>query len=228
MIGSSAVFFDVDFTLIRPGPQFQGIGYRDSCLQRGVEVDVSRFEAAVAGASGVLDSADQHYDAELYVRYTARIIELMGGHGPAVIEVARELYAQWAEDRHFDLYDDVRGTLEALADRRVRVGLISNSHRHLESFQANFGLGGLIEVAVSSSELGYMKPHPAIFRAALDRMRVPAEESVMVGDSLIHDVEGARRVGMHGVWLARDGGAPGEAPGVPVITTLRDLPPLLA
>jgi putative hydrolase of the HAD superfamily len=227
VIGTSAVFFDVDFTLIRPGPRFQGVGYHESCLNHGVEVDIARFDAAVAAASSVLDSADQLYDADLYVRYTARIIELMGGTGPAVSLVARELYGQWAEDRHFHLYDDVTATLEELADRRVRVGLISNSHRRLESFQENFGLHGLIEVAVSSSDLGFMKPHPAIFRAALERMGVAAAEAVMVGDSLLHDVEGARRVGMVGVWLARDGGGSTEIPGVPVISTLRELPGLM-
>ncbi len=48
-----------------------------------------------------------------------------------------------------------------------------------------------------------MKPHPAIFRAALDLMQVPASEAAMVGDSLAHDVAGAREVGMRGILLAR-------------------------
>lgn len=49
----------------------------------------------------------------------------------------------------------------------------------------------------------------------------------MVGDSLAHDIEGARRLGMRGVLVAR-AGLPGPAPaGVPVIESLRELPPLL-
>jgi putative hydrolase of the HAD superfamily len=79
---------------------------------------------------------------------------------------------------------------------------------------------------VSSADLGYMKPHPAIFRTALEQMGSPPDESVMVGDSLLHDVEGARRVGMHGVWLAR-GGHVQASTGVPTIKTLRELPALL-
>jgi FMN phosphatase YigB (HAD superfamily) len=52
-------------------------------------------------------------------------------------------------------------------------------------------------------------------------------EAVMVGDSLAHDIEGACRLGMRGVLVARSG-SPGPSPeGVPMIQSLRDLPPLL-
>jgi len=222
---TAAVFFDVDFTLIHPGPRFQGSGYASSCALYGIAVDEPRFEAAVAGASGLLDSPDQLYDHALFVRYTARIIELMGGAGPGVLEVAREIYDDWAEHHHFSLYDDVADSLRALHARGVRLGLISNSHRPLESFQSHFELEGLIAVTVSSSDHGYMKPHPTIFRAALDLMQVPASEAAMVGDSLAHDVAGAREVGMRGILLAR---GPVHEPaaidaGVEVIHSLSEL-----
>ena len=220
---TAAVFFDVDFTLIHPGPRFQGTGYEACCARHGVRVDKSRFDEAVAGAASVLESADVIYDADLYVKYTRRIIELMGGSSPAVEAVARELYDDWAEHHHFSLYDDVLETLENLRARGVRAGLISNSHRCLASFQSHFELDGLIAVAVSSSEHGYMKPHPNIFRAAMGLMRVEPDEAVMVGDSLSHDVEGARRAGMRGILLAR-GPAPAGIDEIDVIRTLRELP----
>lgn len=227
MTRTTAVFFDVDFTLIHPGPRFQGSGYHESCMRHGVSADPSRFDAAVAGASGVLEAAGDAYDAERYITYTRRIIELMGGTGPGVDRAAREIYEEWAEHHHFSLYDDVPAALDAIAARGVRVGLISNSHRCLLSFQAHFALDGRIAAAVSSAVLGVMKPHPQIFRAALEKMQARAEESVMVGDSLTHDVLGARDVGMRGVWLAR-GAAPVDPPaGVPVIRTLSALPALL-
>ena len=224
---TAAVFFDVDFTLIHPGPRFQGSGYASSCLRHGLAVDASRFEAAVAGAAVVLESADAAYDADLYVKYTRRIIELMGGDAPAADLVARELYDEWAEHHHFSLYDDVLDTLSDLRALGVRAGLISNSHRCLESFQAHFELDGLIDVAVSSSDHGYMKPHPNIFRTALRLMDVAPDAAVMVGDSMGHDVEGARRAGMRGVLLARGDCPPDVGSDVPVIRTLRQLPGLI-
>jgi HAD superfamily hydrolase (TIGR01662 family) len=223
---TAAVFFDVDFTLIHPGPRFQGAGYQESCARRGIPVDIARFEAAVAGASGLLDSEDHFYDDAVFVRYTQRIIELMGGAGPGVLEVAKEIYDDWAEHRHFELYDDVEDTLRTLQANGLRLGLISNSHRPLRSFGSHFGLEGLLTVTISSYDHGFMKPHPSIFERALREMGVSAPEAVMVGDSLAHDVAGARQVGMTGILLARNG-PPSTDAGAPVIRSLGELPTLL-
>ena len=228
MARTAAVFFDVDFTLIHPGPRFQGSGYHASCARHGVTVDPEAFEAAVSGSASVLESTDDLYDPAIYLAYTRRIIELMGGQGPGVAVVAQEIFDDWNEHHHFTLYDDVPATLETLRAGGLRLGLISNTQRCLTSFQTHFELQDLISVAISSSDHGYMKPHPSIFRAALEQMRVPADEAVMVGDSLVHDVLGARRAGMRGVLLVRGGRArPAEA-GIDVIGSLADLPTLLS
>ncbi len=227
MAPTAAVFFDVDFTLIEPGPRFQACGYQDACARHGVAIDASRFGAAVAGAAGVLDAADQLYHEDLYLLYTRRIIELMGGVAPGADQAARELYEEWAAHEHFALYDDVLETFRVLAARGIGLGLISNSHRCLTSFQAHFALRELIAVAVSSPEERYMKPHPAIFRVALDRMRVRADQAVMVGDSVSHDVEGARRAGMRGVLIARGGPPAGLAADIEAIASLRELPAMV-
>ena len=224
----SAVFFDVDFTLIYPGPTFQGEGYARFSARHGIQVDESRFAHAVRAASSVLDEQQDHvYDAAIFVRYTRRVIEEMGGRGGTLDACASEIYAEWAANQHFFLYDDVMPVLSELAGRGVKLGLISNSHRCLRSFQQHFDLHGLITAAVSSSEHGYLKPHPSIFEAALKQVGVVASESVMVGDSLAHDIEGARRVGMRGVLVHRSDDPQPEADGVPVIRSLAALPELL-
>lgn len=228
MVGSTAaVFFDVDFTLIYPGPRFQGSGYQASCARYGIAVDAGKFEAAVAGASAVLESCGQLYNHTLFVDYTSKIIELMGGCGPDVRRVAQEMYDEWAEHRHFLLYDDVPAALTVVRERGIRIGLISNSHRCLASFQSHFDLDGLIAVSVSSSDHGFMKPHPSIFRAALELMQVPATDAVMVGDSLAHDIVGARQAGMRGILLARASRTTNVDAEVPVIRSLTELSDLL-
>jgi len=224
----TAVFFDVDFTLIYPGPTFQGEGYARFCARHGITVDPSRFGAAVRAASAILDEEQEHvYDGEIFVRYTGRIIQEMGGTGSAVAGCAREIYDEWAENQHFFLYDDVAPVLRELASRGLKIGLISNSHRPLTSFQQHFELDGLITVAVSSSEHGYMKPHPSIFTAVMTLAGVEASESVMVGDSVSHDIDGALRVGMRGVLVHRSND-PAPATDVPVIRSMTELPALLS
>jgi putative hydrolase of the HAD superfamily len=221
-----AVFFDVDFTLIYPGPTFQGEGYAQFCTRHGIAIAPDRFGHAVRAASAILDEAQEHiYNDEIFIRYTSRIIEEMGGAGPRVIDCAAEIYREWAACQHFFLYDDVMPVLQALAARGIKTGLISNSHRSLARFQDHFDLHGLIAGAVSSSEHGYLKPHPSIFEAALQQLGVAAEESVMVGDSFAHDIEGAASVGMRGVLVLRSPDEPfaRSMPNVPVIHDLSEL-----
>jgi putative hydrolase of the HAD superfamily len=222
-----AVFFDVDFTLIYPGPRFQASGYQEFCARYGIAVDPARFDRAVSEAATGLDPRDDLYDPQLYVDYTRRIIEGMGGSGPAVEAAAREIYAEWAACHHFTMYDDVPDVLREIHGAGIKIGLISNSHRCLASFQTHFELEGLFDVTVSSIEHGYMKPHRSIFEAALKGVDVPAADAVMVGDSLTQDVDGARRLGMRGVLVARSGPPVAAPHDVPVIQSLRELPPLL-
>jgi HAD superfamily hydrolase (TIGR01662 family) len=222
-----AVFFDVDFTLIRPGPAFQGSGYRDFCARHGVVIEADRFDSAVAAASSMLDAGGGPYDPQVFLDYTRRIIEEMGGTGPGVDKASQDIYDEWAACQHFELYEDVPDVLRAIHAAGIKIGLISNTQRCLTSFQTHFALVGLFDVAISSYDHGFMKPHPSIFEAALRDAGASRDEALMVGDSLAHDIEGARRLGMRAVLVSRSGPRADCPPDVPVIQTLRDLPGLL-
>jgi HAD superfamily hydrolase (TIGR01662 family) len=224
-----AIFFDVDFTLIYPGPTFQGEGYARFCAEADVHVDASRFDQAVAAASFILDEVEEQvYDPNLFVHYTATIIEHMGGRGAAVVRVAERIYEQWASNHHFEIYDDVAPVLTSLAADGFVLGVISNSHRSLDAFAEHFKLDGLIGTTISSAEHGFMKPHPSIFDAALQRASVRASDAVMVGDSVKADIDGARAAGMRGILLRRSGERPESLPqDIAVISTLHQLRSLL-
>jgi len=228
-----AVFFDVDFTLIYPGPPFQGEAYQRFCAKHGTEVDPTAFVPAVAAASSLLEDAKGlRHDPQLFIDYTRRIIEGMGGGGPGLDACTSEMYDEWAACQHFSLYDDVEPVFRQLAARNILIGLISNTHRCLASFQSHFELDYLVSGAISSSQHGYMKPHPSIFLSVLADLDVAPGDAVMVGDSFRHDVEGALNIGMRAIWLHRgDNAAPTYASvrdtDVPVIRSLRELPDLV-
>jgi putative hydrolase of the HAD superfamily len=126
----------------------------------------------------------------------------------------------------------VPDVLRALAAGGTRIGLISNSHRCLASFQEYFDLQGLIAATVSSSEHGFLKPHPSIFRAALELVDVSPGSAMMVGDSLRQDVDGALAVGMRAALVHRGRDPHPRAAelverGVPIIRSLVELPALV-
>jgi HAD superfamily hydrolase (TIGR01662 family) len=222
-----AVFFDVDFTLIHPGPTFQGHGYAEACGRHGLIIDAARFDAAVAAASATLRAEGGAYDPQVFIEYTLRIIEGMGGSGAGAAAAARDLFDAWASCHHFTMYEEVPEVLRALHAEGYTIGLISNTQRSLKTFEEHFALDGLFTVAISSSDHGYMKPHPSIFEEGLRRAGVDAGEAVMVGDSVPHDIAGALRIGMRGILVARSGLSIGAPPEVPVIRSLRELRSLL-
>ena len=181
-------------------------------------------------ASSHLETKGDVYDPEIFVQYTMRIIEAMGGLGPGVERAARDIYDEWSACHHFEMYEDVPDVLRALHASGLKIGLISNTQRSLTAFQSHFALEGLFVSAISSYDHGYMKPHRSIFEAALRETAVAAHEAVMVGDSLPADIEGARRLGMRAVLVSRSEGTgrlqscPDD---VPIIRSLRELPALL-
>ena len=62
------------------------------------------------------------------------------------------------------------------------------------------GLADAIDAVVSSHDAGWEKPHPAIYRRALDLARVEPAEAFMVGDDPVRDVRGAQAVGLRAIW----------------------------
>jgi len=117
-----------------------------------------------------------------------------------------ELWEAWNLGGAFlgrELFPDVLPTLHWLKERGYRLGAVTNrgySGPRFHDEMRDLGLTDLFEATVISCDVGYMKPHPRIFQYALKRMGVDAEETVMVGDSLRADVEGAKTLGMTAVW----------------------------
>jgi len=125
-----------------------------------------------------------------------------------------------------------RPVLELLT-QRYRLGVVSNFYGNLEAVCQSAGLASLFAVLVDSHCVGAEKPDPAIFNVALEKLRAEPRTTVLVGDSLRRDREGARRTGMRFIWVAPQGMRAAEAQDAtpqPVehrITELGDLLKLL-
>lgn len=101
------------------------------------------------------------------------------------------------------LFPDVLDTLRWLRRRGYRIGSVTNrgySGARFHEELRDLGLAEFFEATIVSCDIGYLKPHPKIFEAALEAMGLEPAETVMVGDNLRADVEGAKRVGMIAVW----------------------------
>ncbi|HEU5036203.1 MAG TPA: HAD-IA family hydrolase [Nocardioides sp.] len=103
------------------------------------------------------------------------------------------------------LHDDTVPFLEALRAAGVRTAFVSNCAENTRPVLDALGLTDLVDELVLSCEVGSAKPEPEIFRAALDRLGVPAARAVLVDDQATY-CDGARALGMAAVRIDRRGG----------------------
>lgn len=93
-------------------------------------------------------------------------------------------------------------SLVAAIRGRAKVGIVSNNMLQEQRDKLEFcGLSAHVDALIVSEEAGVAKPDPAIFRMALQALGVGADETVMLGDSWVADVVGARAAGIRAVWF---------------------------
>lgn len=217
-----AVVFDVDFTLAKPGPDLGPEGYRTLGRRFGLDLDPTRYDAARREAIATLKRHPElDHDEEVWILFTERIIEGMGGAGETYA-CAVEMTRAWERAEHFELFDDALPVLDELRGYGLKLALLSNTGRDLRTFVAHHGIE--VDAILTSRLHGKTKPHEAIFRALLGELRVTPQAAAMVGDDPMDDVDGARAVGMHAWLVDRDGRFPDHPDR---LTDLRALPSAL-
>lgn len=110
----------------------------------------------------------------------------------------------WTEQPRQNLWRrPISGMIELVRELRgagVPVGVVSNSEGRLAELVAEVGWADDFAVIADSGRLGMEKPDTAIFRWAAERLGVPLDRIVHVGDSWGADVVGALRAGMPAIW----------------------------
>jgi len=129
----------------------------------------------------------------------------------------------------FRAYPEAPGALRALRRAGHRIVVASNWDVSLHEALRETGLAPLVDGAISSAEAGAAKPDPRIFARVLALAGgSDPREALHAGDSLAHDVAGARAAGLRPVLVAR-GARPARVPdGVAVIGSLTELVDLAA
>ena len=124
-------------------------------------------------------------------------------------------------------YAEAPGVLDELRAGGIRVVVCSNWDWDLDRAIEAAGLSDRVDALVTSARAGARKPHPLIYRCALQVAGVPAEEVLFAGDSWRPDVEGPLAAGMRAVHVAREERDDAEPPLPPGAHRVRDLRGLL-
>jgi putative hydrolase of the HAD superfamily len=133
-----------------------------------------------------------------------------------------EVFRYFASPDAWALYPDTVPTLQALEDRRLELGVVSNFDSRLYEILIGLGLDRFFESVTLSSFAGAAKPSPRIFQRALAKHGIAAMQALHTGDSLREDVQGAAAAGITGILLDRQGDQ-SCVQGIVMIKTLDEL-----
>jgi HAD superfamily hydrolase (TIGR01509 family) len=209
-----AVLFDLDDTLI----DWSGFGKqweaRERALLRGVfdyvcsEVHslndfdgmmtefLSRTQQAWEGARSSLRAP--HIGAVM----VEALIAL--GVPPDSLNERRCLEAyKWGKSPGTRVFPDVIEALTLLRKNNVQIGIVTNAYQPMWMRDTELEQHGLLPhfstCRISAADVGFLKPHPAIFEHALNCIGTKPNETVFVGDNPVADIAGAQGAGMQAV-----------------------------
>ena len=116
-----------------------------------------------------------------------------------------EVYDLFRDSRGWMLFPETRQILEELRRNQLKLGVISNFDSRLYSVLKDLGIDSLFAAVTICSEVGFAKPHPQIFRAALRALGVTPERTLFTGDSLVDDFQAGEGAGLAAYLLDRSG-----------------------
>ena len=132
--------------------------------------------------------------------------------------------AQYCYDQARECIEEARPVLETLSQKYPMM-LVSNFYGNVDSVLRDFDLRKYFKGVIESAVVGVRKPNPTLFRLGVDALELPAESILVVGDSIVKDIEPAESLGCHTLWVKARGWTDAEdavvRPGT--ITSLKEI-----
>jgi FMN phosphatase YigB (HAD superfamily) len=147
--------------------------------------------------------------------YAAAVADVLAGLGipanPAAIRRGIEAeYRCWAPARH--VHPQSLALLDGVRARGLRCAVVANTFDPSGLFRADLraqGIAERVDAIVLSCEVGWRKPHPAVYAAIAAALAAAPAEVLFVGDRLADDVAGPATAGMRtclATWYRLDPG----------------------
>lgn len=223
--GLDTVFFDLDGTLLDESGLPAAV--RGACEAAGARCGVDPDDLLASNTRVWADLWPEVYEEWMVGGADAgaigadawrRTLAGCGVHDEAVVQLAVSTHED-LERRAHRVFPETRDVLDALHERGLRVGLVTNGAASAQRAKLRaLDLESRFDPLVISSEVGVMKPDTRIFEHAVAQARTAPERAAMVGDHLWHDVEAAQSAGLRGVWIDRKGVTPpADAPRPDVV-----------
>jgi putative hydrolase of the HAD superfamily len=195
----------------------------------GADADYPGFLQAWADESARFDQRSAADDSEYSMdEVAAAVLARLLGRAPSADEAAALAGSFLRDWNRGVLYPPgIRDLVAGLAGR-FRLAVVSNTNQAglVEGHLAAMGIDRYLDAVVTSVEIGWRKPHPAIYAAALTRLRIPPAGAVFAGDTYEADYAGPVAAGMTAFLI--DPGRRHDIPDARRLESLADLPRCLS
>ena len=152
----------------------------------------------------VLYRADQITKDELNRTRFLKPLEHYGIYDTALADHLSEDYVFWSPR----IVRLVPGTMELLdyLKPKYHLHLITNGFQEVQHTKlSGSGLEPYFDTLTVSEEVGVKKPNPEIFLYALRKANATAQESIVIGDEMAVDIDGARAAGIDQIFFNPSG-----------------------
>ena len=152
----------------------------------------------------VLYRADEITKEELNRTRFLKPLEHYGIHDVELADHLSEDYVYWSPR----IVRLVPGTMELLdyLKPKYHLHLITNGFQEVQHTKlSGSGMEPYFETLTVSEEVGVKKPNPEIFHYALRKAQASAKESIVIGDEMAVDIDGARAAGIDQIFFNPSG-----------------------
>ena len=233
-LGSTLIYFDAPLSQALNQAFYAMVA---SLLDNGYALNVDQFVGEFSQRIQEYYSQRETEFIEYTTGYILKIILNDYGYPEVPAQHLRDaLDAMYGVTQsHWNLEADAVPTLETLLRLGYRLAMISNAgdSGDVDALLDKCDLRKYFEQIWISAQVGYRKPHPKIFKLAVEHFQVEPQEMAMVGDTLGADILGANQVGIHSIWVTRRANTPGNRDHLDTIQpeatieNLSELPPIL-
>lgn len=209
------VFFDAGFTLIHPYPSTPEI-CQQVCQRLNLHIHLDAVKERMTEAQDYYYRqmrlnrhtwGSEQAISEFWISYYMNLLRpFIEEHDePRLYQLAQVINQEFDKHTSWEVYPDVLPTLQMLRNHKYTLGVISDWGISLGPILRRLNLTPYFDCLLVSAVTRHAKPSPMLYEMALQRANSIADYTLHIGDSYIHDVLGARAVGMTPVLLDRPG-----------------------
>lgn len=211
------VIFDMGGTLVHytpPGQTWEEVERRGALSvynylleqKHTLPAQTEAIDLAWNYARSLWSSLDQYDVKDLKLGLQMKLLAQQWGISEVSPEVSEALALAYMAELQAEVtpLEGVAETLQALDERGLKLGLVSNTMwpgaHHLQDLE-RYHLTGYFDHLLFSADEESWKPNPDVFERSLKALGLQPGEAAFVGDSLYFDMYGAKRVGMKTIWI---------------------------